>query len=171
MNKDEFKRRFTEGWKLERCIDFDQALEGLLADARYAQKLADERESWRLRAKQAEYEARGAKLRYEEAEDLLEEYVGIVDAVTEALGPMTRKDREDQLDCDATVSIRVRNLQAVLDRVRTRSERAETELREVLSVLEGGGPATETLFALAQRGTAKKIRALLGLTLAPEVGS
>lgn len=126
MNKDEFKRRFTEGWKLERCIDFDQALEGLLADARYAQKLADERESWRLRSKQAEYEARGATLRYEEAEELLEEYVGIVDAVTEALGPMTRKDREDRLDCDATVSIRVRNLratadqlQAVLDRIRT----------------------------------------------------
>lgn len=57
------------------------------------------------------------------------------------------------------------------DEWRARSERAETELREVLSVLEGGGPATETLFALAQRGTAKKIRALLGLTLAPEVGS
>ena len=47
MNKDEFKRRFTEGWKLERCVAFDQALEYLLAK---------ERDEWKARADAMETE-------------------------------------------------------------------------------------------------------------------
>lgn len=44
---------------------------------------------------------------------------------------------------------------------RSRAEKAEAELREILTTLEGGGPVAETMFMLASRGTAKKIRELL----------
>lgn len=40
-------------------------------------------------------------------------------------------------------------------------DKFKQEAREILETLEGGGPAAETLFMLASRGTAKKIRELL----------
>lgn len=70
--------------------------------------------------------------------------------------------KEIGLGIFAETTQRVAEMERELLRYRERALDAEAELREILKTLSSLGPATETLLALAQRGTLKRIKTLLG---------
>lgn len=110
-----------------------------------------EREHVRWLTESAEWKARAEKAEAERDEARAE---------AARLADLHRRcEAYDDQSGPSCVVLRVRAEKAEAER-----DEARAELRDVLAILEGDGPAMEVLIALAERGTAKKIRSILNAT-------